>query len=351
MVNKRENETGEFYEFLVKFDNMPRTCNAWIPANKVPERLILAFESHLNSAISEKQHIAAWYPFREDFVVQWKNFPYFVVSYGAGQFNKFCIVGLSKDGKQLKCKNSKNCNVPRHQAHVKLVERLMKEKELIIHQKSIIKASELTPIEPSIPTISTFPKPLSSSKISFFLSSEIKATLAHQLEFPKSIPMEFKPSSPPSHCKCILADKSNGTYKSEPEIIPGKANGSCSVWLLYGPPLTERTMYYWRCKHNNPICDIFYDGQEHGFLVYSTTTIVSYSIPMDFALQLITGKGASFSGFAAHKNLMNTMCFGYPAESHMKKSLFIKVLLCKYLNIMICVLIFGNIWILHYSEI
>jgi len=207
------------------------------------------------------------------------------------------------------------------------VEKLMREKNLVIYNKSIVSASEVEDLPPPviIPQ-STFPKPLSSKPISLFPSSDIQAALVKQLHSPDSIPFHFKPTEHPETCKCVLENGIKGVYKESPEVIPGKSNGHVTVWLLYGEPLSGRTMYYWRCKQNNPLCDIFYDGRDDGFLVYSTTNIVSHTIPMDFVLQLVTGKGASFSGFISHKELMNILCYGQDKKgAYLQKNNFIKV--------------------------
>jgi hypothetical protein len=60
--------------------------------------------------------------------------------------------------------------------------------------------------------------------------------------------------------------------------------------------------------------------------VYSSGTVVSHAVPMDFVLQLVTGKGASFAEFVAHKELLNELCFGYKASpAFLQKKGFIGV--------------------------
>lgn len=138
--------------------------------------------------------------------------------------------------------------------------------------------------------------------------------------------MQFKPSKHLEHCHCVLTTEgAKGTYKSEPERMPAKK--ACTVWLLNGAPLTDRKVYYWRCNQNNTACDIYYDGTEEGFLAYSSQTVVSLAVPMDFVLQLITGRGTTFSGFVQHKELLNELCFGRKEEEclYMAKKGLIKV--------------------------
>jgi hypothetical protein len=311
---------------------MSKLYNAWMSAKQIRNtKLIKEFELNLATEIVQKHYIAAWYPFREDFAVQWHNASYFIVSYGGGQFNKFCIVGLNKEKNALKCRSSKNCNNPRHQGHVKLVEKLMKNNNLIINNKQITNNDNNNLTSSSIPSslptslsLIIFPKPLSTTQVSLFPSTSAQAAFIQQLHDPFSIPMEFKPNSHPPHCKCKLTDGRLGSYKSMAEVLPGKANDYCKVWLLYNE-LHGRKQYYWRCMQNNPECDIYYNGAQDGLFVYSSTTIVSHIVLLDFIYQLITGKGASFAGFVTHKKMINCYCFGKTQPNYMQQNTFIKV--------------------------
>ena len=329
IVKKRENTTEECYEFLVQFEGLSRTFDAWMKPKDIQNPgLIQHYEATVLTEIAQKTHIAAWYPFKEDFAVQWLNLPYFAVSYGGGQLNKFCIVGFNKDKSKLVCKDATKKENPRHQAHVILVDRLLQSKGLVAFQGNIITEAEKALIissVPSLPETTGFSKPISKTRLSLIPSTSVQEALKQQLQNPQSVPMEFKPKNHPEKCKCVLENGDQGQYKTSPEILPGKASGHCVVWLLY-EQLNNRTQYYWRCMQNNPACDVFYNGAEDGFLTYSSTTIVSHAVPLDFILQLVTGKGASFAGFIAHKELMNIFCFGEKKEcAYMGRSSFIKV--------------------------
>lgn len=331
IVDKRMNNNLGHYEYLVKFEATSKLYNAWLAPKDIHKpQLIAAYEKARQAEISHQQHPISWYPFGEQFAVQWKTHPYFVVSYGAGQFNKFCIVGLDKTGQELKCKHTKNKNNPRHRVHLNMVAALMKSKDLVIHNSKIMSAASAATIPMHTPVSSKpfFPKPLSSSQISIFPSPEIQKLLVQQITDPASIPIEFKPTTHPEWCKCTLPDGTLGKYKSVSEPMP--TTRPCKVWLLHGPPLLHRKVYYWRCMQNNPACDVFYDGAADGYLAYSSGTIVSHAVPMDFIFQLVTGKGASFSGFVAHKELMNELCFGCTASPlYLQKKGFVEVCHCK----------------------
>lgn len=327
ILDKRLNETLGHYEYLVKFERTSKLYNAWLSPKSIRRpTLIEQFERKQVSEITAKQHAVSWYPFDEQFAVKWKEQPFFVVSYGGRQTNKFCIVRLDKTGTKLKCKTAKHPHNPRHKIHLNMITSLMKSHELVIHNQTIMTVQEAaaTPIISTMQSIPTFPKPLSTSKVTIFPSKDLQDQLVKHVHDLAAIPMEFKPLSYPDHCQCTLPEGGYGSYKSVPETMPG--NKSCKVWLLHGPPLLGRKVFYWRCMQNNPACDIFYDGAKDGFLVYSSATVVSHLVPIDFIFQLTTGKGASFAGAVAQKELMNELIFGVQEKPlYLQKNNFIVV--------------------------
>jgi len=98
VLDKRKSTDGS-YEYLVKAKGMSKLCAVWkSPVNIMDPELVRLFEQKRVNQIKDKTHLAAWYPFKEEMVVRWKNTPFFIVSYGGGQFNKFCIVANGGKG-------------------------------------------------------------------------------------------------------------------------------------------------------------------------------------------------------------------------------------------------------------
>ncbi len=331
IVSKRYNKSLGHYQYLVKFERLSTLHSAWLAPKKIRNRKLLDdYERRYSAETPLKQQAVSWFPFDEKFVVQWKDHPFFVVSYGAGQLNKFCIIGLDKTGLVLVCKGTKNRGGSRHLVHINMVKSLMTSKQLVIHNREIMSADQAAKIPKRTPssTDSIFPSPLSTKPTSIFPSSTIQDCLIQHISSisaSTSIPMDLVPRQHPVHCKCILPEGLPGQYKTVPEPMSGNA-GQCKVWLLYGKPLKGRTVFYWRCLQNNPLCDVYYDGGTEGLFVHSNATVVSHLVPLDFLLQLVSGKGASFAGFVSHKELMNKLLLGVnETPSFVGKKLFIEV--------------------------
>ena len=188
ILDKRMNEELDHYQYLVKMENLSKLHAVWMGPKEVhPQELVKEFEDHRATETSLKQTVAYWYPFGENFTVWWKDTPYFIVSYGGGQFNKFCIVGLDKEKKVLKCKNTSNCHTPRHQSHAKMVKKLMVQSGLVVYNKTIVLQSMVAGLPSFVPDCSSsnnsIPKPLSNSKISLFLPESIRECLVKQVQF------------------------------------------------------------------------------------------------------------------------------------------------------------------------
>lgn len=181
------NEELGHYQYLVKMVDLSKLHAIWMAPKEVDQQLIKEFEDRRATETFQKQTAAYWYPFGENFSVRWKDTPYFVVSYGGGQFNKFCIVGLDKEKKVLKCKDASNCHTPRHQSHAKMVKELMMQSGLVVHNKTIVLQSTVEGLPSFVPDCSSsnnsIPKPLSNSKISLFLPDSIRQCLVKQVQF------------------------------------------------------------------------------------------------------------------------------------------------------------------------
>ena len=137
LVDKRHNEELRCYQYLAKYEGFKDVCNRWLTPGEVELDMVKKFESKREKQVAAKEHVAAWYPFGEQFVVQWKSHPFFIVPYGGQQINNFCVVALDKTGKHLKCKDTKHPNHPQHQVHVQLVQKEMTKLNLTIRNKTI----------------------------------------------------------------------------------------------------------------------------------------------------------------------------------------------------------------------
>jgi hypothetical protein len=285
VIDKRLSSNDK-YEYLVTYKNYPKSCASWVSAKDIRNKnLILAFEEQRDQLMKEKRHLASWYPYTEQFVVQWKNLPFFIVPYGSGQLNNFCVVGLDKNGKFLKCKHVHNPNQPQHQVHVKLVQKEMAKLELHIGNKKFCSKEEMMTTENSEPsTNESIPKQRPISKKQINLNCSIAEGQMREGHFSSShtIPTEFKPKSHPEFCQCQSDSK---LYKSAPEPL----NIAPILWLPLGRPVQDRKIFVWKCQRNNPKCDIFYDGHEDSIFNYSNKTLVSHVVLFKMLFSLLTG--------------------------------------------------------------
>ena len=293
VLDKRKSEAG-YYEFLVKAKGMSRACARWKHPKLITDpELVREFEETRSKQLKDKTHLTAWYPFKEELVVQWKDYPFFIVSYGGGQFNKFCVVGLDKTRTSLKCKNCYQANQPQHQVHIQMVQRYMTAHSLKLHHKTISSAYDLF-LPPTVQdTTKSLNKPVSQQTI-HLKSVDLAEIRRHLHQDSSSLPLSFTPKTHPEFCKCETIQQTpdgtniavfNTTYKATPEPVSKKT----TLWLPHGPPITNRQAFVWRCKKENPKCNVFYDGHDDGIFNYSNSTMVSHSVMFEFLFSLVTG--------------------------------------------------------------
>ena len=207
------------------------------------------FEEKRVKQIRDKTHLAAWYPFKEELVIQWKDHPFFIVSYGGGQFNKFCIVGMDKKQSALKCKNTHQPNQPVHLVHVQMVEKELLKLGLKLHNKTISPATDLFLPSAFQDTTKSLTKPISQHPIQLKTAAELHLIRQKLHQDSASIPTSFTPKSHPEFCKCetttLNPDNThqvhyNTTYKLTPDPIKKKQPYGYPMDLL-SP--TELLMY------------------------------------------------------------------------------------------------------------
>lgn len=291
VLDKRKSAAGH-YEYLVRPQRMTAMCAVWKhPRDIKNTELVREFEETRLKQIKDKTHLAAWYPFKEDLVVRWKDTSFFIVSYGNAQFNNFCIVGLDKTGTVLKCKKTHRPNQAQHQVHVQLVEKEMVKLQLKIHSKTICPINQTTTTT-NTPINSPINKPFSHSPIKLQTSDQLHLIRQHQTA--TSLPMAFVPSSHPTFCKCesleVLPDAETLILcKTRYKAAPDPASKPTTVWLPSGPPVTDRRAYVWRCQNHNSACNIYYDGNSDCIFNYSNSTMVSHAVLFDFLFGMATG--------------------------------------------------------------
>ena len=293
VIDKRLNQQTDKYEYLVRHKNWSNRLDRWVSGAEVSADLVHEYNQQYHKLVKEKRHIEAFYGLEEDFVVQWNDEPYFIVTYGQNEHNKFCIVGLNKAGNSLICKKAHNPGHSHHQVHIQLVQHKLEELSLRIWptRKYIgpILDVQLSMI-PATPN-EDFKKPLSCTPIQILSGKEEGIRrLQHHFDSPY-LPVEYRPKQPPLHCTCSDKTDAGGQpiydvcYKAGPD----RCSKPTTLWLAHGPPISDRYAYVWNCKNNNPGCARYYDGHEDGIFNYSNATMVSHVIPYEFLYGLISG--------------------------------------------------------------
>ena len=91
---------------------------AWAnPDKDLDSTLVQQFEKQNSQRFFAKQYPSR-FPHGQPFVVRWKNYSYFVVPYGGSNANQFCVIGLDRKKKTLKCRTTSGPNQPHHLNHV-----------------------------------------------------------------------------------------------------------------------------------------------------------------------------------------------------------------------------------------
>jgi hypothetical protein len=277
VLDRRLNATKTSYEFLVEFQKVGAMHNRWMSTTEMRRytKLVTAFDERKRQLLESKQHVDSWYPYRESHVVRWRETGYFVVPYGGGQWNLFCVVGLNREKKELKCKHIHGDVGGVHTVHIHLVRQYMQEAGLVIHNNGITARAEAevnaAGIDNAGPSLRPVRKPISKTPI------HLKPVA--RLQNNGSIPVEFKPAAPSSPCNCGCA------YKKQPEVLPKRA----TLWTSEGPPRTNCNIFVWRCERQSTACDVFYDGATDGVFNFSNETLLTYELMFGLLFAFISG--------------------------------------------------------------
>lgn len=134
-------------------------------------------------------------------------------------------------------------------------------------------------------------KPVSKTPINIL--DNTKLTEATKKLYAGGIPEEFKPTCHPEFCKCatveVINEKEIEHFRTEYEPAPRQLATKSCLWLPFGASVTNRAIFSWRCRNNNPKCEVFYDGVEDGIFNYSNKTLVATVVLLDFLLSLVCG--------------------------------------------------------------
>jgi Chromo (CHRromatin Organisation MOdifier) domain len=243
VVDKRLNAEKNRFQYLVKYKKWGNVCNSWKnPEDISDSSLVREFELQRIKLVEEKRHIAAWYPFGEELVVQWHDHPFFILSHGGGQINKFCVVGVNRAGTALICKHAHHPNHPQHQVHIQLVEKEMKNLNLCLRNKIIRSAFDVQPMVDSTIKVKWVDKPASTTPICLTGAEAAQVKRLAHYSGSSAVPKEFKPAGHPRFCKCETLVTAEGTekwcstsYKPTPDLY----NKGTTLWLTQGPPVTD----------------------------------------------------------------------------------------------------------------
>lgn len=295
VLDKRKSTEGH-YEYLVRPQWMSSMCAVWKhPKDISKTHLVQQFEEARMKQVPDKSHLATWYPFREDLVIRWKDTPFFIVSYGSGQFNNFCIVGLDKTNTVLKCKKAHHPHQTQHQIHVQMVAKELTKLNLKIHNRNFYPVDQ---IHSSSATANEIPKPvnkpLSQQPIKLITTDKLYYFRQHQSS--ATVPIAFVPPSTPQFCKCVTDiptayGEPNLVCQTKYKLAPEPYSKATYLWLPSGPPITDRRAFLWRCQKHNPECTIYYDGNTDAIFNYSNSTMVSHAVLFGFLFSMATGYG------------------------------------------------------------
>ena len=321
ILDKRLDAESNRYQYLVKFYKRTSLLSSWQSATSVPHELIVEYEEQRARQIDLKRHVTSWFPFEEQFVAQWHNHPFFIVSYGAGQTNKFCVVGLDTK-RALTCKHASDPHKSQHVVHRKLVQEHMKKHQLVVHNRSIMTAAAAATMsvseESREPVAPKLTKPLSKLEISVQPSAEMQEILDTHHRNSTKLPTKLYPKAHPDQCCCT----DPGPYRQFTQKVTDGL-----LYLSSGPPVLVE-VFKWSCRNNNSKCDIFYDGGEDEILNYSNKTLVSHTVLLEFLFGLITGHGDTFDGFVMLKDTLNKRILGHTGNTEiafLQRATFIKV--------------------------
>jgi hypothetical protein len=309
VLDKRYHAELKQYQYLVKYKGLDSMWNSWVNPGEIKKvALVKEFEEQKSALVTQKKHIAAWYPLNEQLVVQWKDHSFFIVSHGSGELNNFCVVGINKLGTGIICKHTNHPNIPQHQVHVQLVEKEMEKLKLRIWNKTRIGSvfevqncpEEQLELQKS--KRNWIEHPASTTSITLTSIESIHTKRLQHYQGSPTLVQEFKPESPPRFCKCV-SHVGSGTdtaeicctvYKTAPDLIIHPKG--TTLWLPQGPPVTGCRIFVWKCQNNNAECTQYYDGYKDGIFNYNNVTLVSHVVLFEFLLGLVSGY-VCFSSF------------------------------------------------------
>ena len=119
LLSKRFNEKKLIAEYLVKWKNWGHHWNSWENIeNLLCEELLEDFEKKL-AKTADADVVVKAEPLQTP--ERFLKTRYFVLAYGFGYKNHFCVVGPDRDGTVFRCKDVSHSSLPQHCFHVSQV--------------------------------------------------------------------------------------------------------------------------------------------------------------------------------------------------------------------------------------
>ena len=346
LLSKRINEKKNIVEYLVKWKNYGDIWNSWQSVEDlVCDDLLSEFEQKF-AANSQSLPTADNYTLKQP--VRYLQSRYFVVSYGFGYTNAFCVVGPDKNCTALCCKGVAVTSVPHHTYHVKEVLKLFDPAQPLAETNimtilpnygkniNMLASTSTSSTTSTTSTASTEPTETElnddvdiivepkvdqahSYKSIFLILDENTLNNIGLFNLQQAIKGHHRPAASdiPAQCKCKL-----------PSSYEEADRQSLPYSLLYSEKGVVQVYVYERwCKNSNFTCTIHYDGSSDGIFNYNSKKLFTYSLLFDFLFSLVSGRGTTFGGFVTKIN-MNYTYLTWKGSKTPQQFVFLKTWIC-----------------------
>jgi hypothetical protein len=332
LVGRRVDEVRNKLQYLVQWKGYSEKYNSWECIDDLfCDQLIEEFERTRGGDQSAAATLTvAGQLSRTDKVIQYLDTPYFLVPYGQGQFNKYCIVGPDANGTQMRCKHCRHPKTSHHLGHAAKVVVALNEANgefahFAVHKflpnfgKNLhfLLADNINAATDEAEYLESITA-LSWKSISLDLDKTVTECLGDTMYHHKLKTKErFEPPKEdiPAYGKC-LNDQMVACSYTAPEC----AFTHSKLYTEMG--VFAAKVFVVRCTNNNAACTIHYDGQLDGVFnftgmcciifirvrkrtliaifvnIITGNILVSYTLMMDFLFTMLSGNGITFSGYA-----------------------------------------------------
>lgn len=319
IMGRRVSTERNVIEYMIHWKGFDSSWDSWVLINDLHcDQLIEDFEGKKENSednLMATMEASGFIAPTIDKVVRYLSTSYFLVPYGMGRINQFCVVGPSSNKIKMKC-TSKHANVAHHLNHGKLVVQAILAGYFgplplgdllpnLNKNKHTLSAQTTTPDYPC----------LSFNPVGFDFSQDLQIKLRDINWVVGDQRRQLKPEGErPTYCKCPPKESGEKClYLPEVVCLSKKAK----LYTLSGIIMVET--YFWKCEKGKKKCNIHYDGGKDGIFNFTGTILVSYSIFMDFVTTLICAKAISFSGYINKINMMYSFVFNSKVDYGRKK--------------------------------